>query len=127
MDYNKMPTNSFNDFFLSWMPDRKLLKRPCYLALANILEEDIVSGKLAAGTRLPPQRELADFLDINFTTVTRAYNLCREKNLIYGVIGSGTFVAPLPGNNAFCRRHRTSHAKLSAHQRAPAVPKRHPE
>ena len=107
MDYNKMPTNSFNDFFLSWMPDRKLLKRPCYLALANILEEDIVSGKLAAGTRLPPQRELADFLDINFTTVTRAYNLCREKNLIYGVIGSGTFVAPLPGNNALSRAQTT--------------------
>ena len=107
MDYNKMSTNSFNDFFLSWMPDRSKLSRPCYLALANMLEEDIVSGKLAAGTRLPPQRELADFLELNFTTVTRAYNLCREKNLIYGVIGSGTFVAPLPGNNKL-NNHATS-------------------
>jgi len=93
-----MPTNSFENFYLSWLPDKKLLKRPFYLTLANALEADIVSGKLAAGTRLPPQRELADFLDLNFTTVTTAYNLCREKNLIYGVIGRGTFVAPLPGN-----------------------------
>ena len=92
-----MPTNSFDDFYLSWIPERTLLKRPFYLTLANALEADIISGKLAAGTRLPPQRELADFLDLNFTTVTRAYDLCREKNLIYGVTGRGTFVSPLPG------------------------------
>ena len=97
MDYNKMPTNSFDNFFLSWAPDRKKLVRPYYLSLANALESDIISGKLASGTRLPPQRELADFLDLNFTTVTQAYNLCREKNLIYGVVGRGTFVAPLHG------------------------------
>ena len=101
MDYNKMPTNSFEHFPLSWIPDRAKLKRPFYLTLANALEADIASGKLAAGTRLPPQRELADYLDWNFTTVTQAYNLCREKNLIYGVIGRGTFVAPPPGKQAF--------------------------
>ena len=94
-----MPTNSFENFYLSWLPDRSRLKRPFYLTLANALENDIVSGKLAPGTRLPPQRELADFLDLNFTTVTQAYNLCREKDLIYGVTGRGTFVAPLPGKN----------------------------
>ena len=99
MDYNKMPTNSFEHFYLSWIPEKGKLKRPFYLTLANALEADIVSGKLAAGTRLPPQRELADYLDLNFTTVTQAYNLCREKNLIYGVTGKGTFVSPLPGKN----------------------------
>ena len=92
-----MPVNSFNHFHLSWVPERSKLKRPYYLSLANALEEDIVSGRLAAGTKLPPQRELADYLDLNFTTVTRAYDLCRERNLIYGMIGKGTFVSPLPG------------------------------
>ena len=92
-----MPTNSFEHFYLSWTPERGKLKRPFYLALANMLEEDIVSGKLASGTKLPPQRELADYLDINFTTVTQAYNLCRERKLIYGITGKGTFVSPLPG------------------------------
>ena len=62
-----------------------------------MLEHAIASGKLAPGTRLPPQREIADYLGINFTTVTRAYNLCREKGLIYGVIGSGSFVSAHPG------------------------------
>ncbi len=91
-----MAINSFENYFLSWKPDPDRLTRPLYLALANALESDIRDGNLVPGTRLPPQRELADFLGINFTTVTRAYDLCREKHLIYGVIGRGSFVAPLP-------------------------------
>ncbi len=104
MDYNKtvknMQSNSFENYFLSWKPDRKRLSRPVYLSLANALEEDIRSGHLSAGLQLPPQRELADYLGINFTTVTRAYELCREKNLIYGIVGRGSFVAPLSSENS---------------------------
>ncbi|MBR7131566.1 MAG: PLP-dependent aminotransferase family protein [Lentisphaeria bacterium] len=93
-----MPVNSFKNYFLSWFPEKSALTRPCYLSIANLLEKDIRSGKLAPGTKLPPQRELADYLDINFTTVTRAYDLCRERRLIYGSTGRGTFVAALPGS-----------------------------
>ena len=92
-----MPVNSFEKYFMSWSPEKSELTRPVYLSLANHLEADILSGKLAPGTRLPPQRELADYLGINFTTVTRAYDLCRERSLIYGVTGRGSFVASLPG------------------------------
>lgn len=92
-----MSINSFDRYFLSWIPDETKLSRPLYLALANQLEQDICSGKLAPGTRLPPQRELADYLGVNFTTITRAYDLCKERNLIYGITGRGSFVAPLPG------------------------------
>ena len=88
-----MPFNSFLNYPLSWKPDRQKLIRPIYLSLAKQLERDISQGFLIAGTKLPPQRELADFLDINFTTVTRAYKLCELKGLIYAVAGSGTFVA----------------------------------
>ena len=93
-----MPVNSFDDHPLSWAPSRSALGGgPVYLALAAALEGDIRSRAVAAGTKLPPQRELADFLDIDFTTVTRAYGVCREKGLIYGVTGRGTFVAPSAG------------------------------
>ena len=102
-----MPTNSFDHFYLSWTPEKESLTRPYYLALANALEADIVSGKLVSGTKLPPQRELADYLDLNFTTVTRAYNLGRERKLLYGVTGKGTFVSPLPGKET---AHRVSHS-----------------
>lgn len=89
-----MPVNSFESYPMSWKPRREdLPPGPLYLALAAKMEADIASGILGVGTRLPPQRELADFLDINFTTVTRAYELCREKGLIKGVVGRGTFVA----------------------------------
>ena len=89
-----MPFNSFLNYPMSWNPERSRLKRPIYLSLAEMLEEDIAAGFLPPGTKLPPQRELADFLDINFTTVTRTYRLCELKGLIYAVTGSGTFVAP---------------------------------
>lgn len=95
-----MPVNSFDDHPLSWRPDRSVLGGGAvYLSLAAALEDDIRSGAVVAGAKLPPQRELADFLDIDFTTVTRAYNVCREKGLIYGVTGRGTFVAADPGAN----------------------------
>lgn len=89
-----MPVNSFDNYPMAWKPDKKSLKRPFYKSLASLLEQDIINGFLAPGTKLPPQRELADFLDLNFTTITRAYKICEVKGLIYAVTGSGTFVAP---------------------------------
>lgn len=79
---------------MSWKPEKQHLKRPIYLSLAERLEQDIKSGLLAPGIKLPPQRELADFLDINFTTVTRAYSICERQGFIYAVTGSGTYVSP---------------------------------
>ncbi|WP_331280893.1 GntR family transcriptional regulator [Paenibacillus massiliensis] len=79
---------------MSWKPDKSRLKRPVYRSLSQLLEYDITHGFLAPGTKLPPQRELADYLDVNFTTITRAYKECELKGLIYGVTGSGTYVAP---------------------------------
>ncbi|MGX7419701.1 aminotransferase-like domain-containing protein [Carnobacterium gallinarum] len=92
-----MPINSYDYYPLSWYPDSTRIKRPKYEAIITLLEEDIVSGVLKANTKLPSQRELADYLDINFTTVTRAYKLGVEKGLLYTNIGSGTFVS----SNAF--------------------------
>ena len=92
-----MPINSFDHYPLSWKPDLSRLSRPYYLSLARDLEEKILTGELPEGTRLPPQRELADYLDLNYSTITRVYNACRRKGLVYGVTGRGTFVAPHPG------------------------------
>ena len=89
-----MPVNSFDQYPLTWKPDRTQLTKPIYLSLLMQLEEDIHAGRLLPGTKLPPQRELADYLDINFTTVTRAFDIARSKGLIYGVTGRGTFIAP---------------------------------
>ena len=91
-----MPINDFITHPLTWQPRREDLSRPKYASLASQLQKDIEEGLLPPGTRLPPQRMLADYLDINFTTVTRAYEICRERSLVYGITGRGTFVSPLP-------------------------------
>lgn len=93
-----MPVNSFDDYPLTWKPDKKALTSPIYRSLAETMENDIKSGKLPANTKIPPQRELADYLDLNHSTITKAYKLCEQKGLIHAVVGSGTFVSPNAGS-----------------------------
>lgn len=89
-----MPVNSFDSYPLTWKPDKQNVTHPYYQWLARDLEKSIRQGLLKEGTQLPPQREIADYLDVNYTTITRAYDICKKKGLIYGTIGKGTFVAP---------------------------------
>lgn len=77
-----------------WIPEIGAGARPMYLAIADALAADVLSGRLAPGTRLPPQRTLAEALDIDFTTVTRAYAEARKRGLLEGKVGQGTYVRP---------------------------------
>ncbi|MEZ5505626.1 MAG: PLP-dependent aminotransferase family protein [Gammaproteobacteria bacterium] len=67
-------------------------KRPAYLMIADLIEADIDKGFLQARDRLPPLRELADLLSLNYTTVTRAYREASSRGLIDSHPGSGSFV-----------------------------------
>ena len=89
-----MPVNSFENYPMSWKPDRNKLSYPIYDCLADLMEQDIKSGKLSANTKLPPQRELADYLDLNLSTITKAYKLCEMRGLIHAITGNGTYVTP---------------------------------
>ncbi|MBM6829748.1 PLP-dependent aminotransferase family protein [Anaerotignum lactatifermentans] len=89
-----MPVNSFADYPMSWKPEKERLTSPKYRSLAQLLTEDILSGTLPPHTKLPPQRELADYLDLNLSTITRAFQLCTSQGLLYGITGKGTFVSP---------------------------------
>ena len=88
-----MPFNSFENYPMSWRPSIDKSSRSLYKALAAKLEQDVISGELLPGTKLPPQRELADFLDINVSTVTKAFKACERKGLLGATVGSGTYVA----------------------------------
>ncbi|MDE5746794.1 MAG: winged helix-turn-helix domain-containing protein, partial [Acetatifactor sp.] len=88
-----MPVNSFDNYPMNWRPDLSGETGPKYRALAKMLEEDIKSGALKAGTKLPPQRELADYLDVNLSTVSKAYKLCMQKGLLSASVGNGTYVS----------------------------------
>ncbi len=89
-----MPINSFENYPMSWTPDKNKLVFPIYYSIADMMEQDIKSGRLPSNTKLPPQRELADYLDLNLSTITKAYKLCELRGLIHAVTGKGTFVTP---------------------------------
>ncbi|BHH83506.1 aminotransferase-like domain-containing protein [Desulforhopalus sp. 52FAK] len=69
------------------------LRSPKYLSIADALESDISAGNVLAGEQLPPQRELADQLSVNLSTVSRAYRVAENRGLISGIVGKGTFVS----------------------------------
>ena len=65
---------------------------PAYRALADVIGEAIACGRIAAGERLPPQRDLAYRLNVTVGTVGRAYDLLSQRGLTRGEVGRGTFV-----------------------------------
>ena len=76
----------------TWKPDLGRSDGPRYMAIADVIAMDLRSGVLVAGDRLPPQRELARELDIDFTTVARGYVEARKRGLVDSHVGRGTFV-----------------------------------
>ncbi|MDR3427866.1 PLP-dependent aminotransferase family protein [Silvimonas sp.] len=67
-----------------------------YLGIVEALEADIHSGQVARGERLPPQRAIAEALNVDLTTVTRAFNEARRRGLVEAHAGRGTFIAETP-------------------------------
>lgn len=69
---------------------------PKYRAIADALADAIADGSLAAGDRLPTQRDLAWQLGVTVGTVSRAYAEIGRRGLLSGEIGRGTFVRSGP-------------------------------
>ena len=76
-----------------WIPKLTGSGKPRYLAIADIIAEDVKSGKLTEGDRLPPQRKLASLLSIDFTTVARGYVEAQRRGLVASRVGHGTYVS----------------------------------
>jgi Transcriptional regulators containing a DNA-binding HTH domain and an aminotransferase domain (MocR family) and their eukaryotic orthologs len=96
-----MPVNSFENYPMTWKPVIDRTAKPLYLSLANQLKQDILNGSILPGTKLPPHRELADFLDINVSTVSKAIKVCELKGLLSATVGNGTFVSFSALSNAY--------------------------
>ena len=54
--------------------------------------EEIRSGALAAGARLPSTRRVAEELGVNRQTVVEAYRRLEQDGLVRQRVGSGTYV-----------------------------------
>ncbi len=72
--------------------DRSPDAAPLYVQIRERLALLIRRGDLSVGTRLPPDRQLADELRINRTTVVRAYSDLAAAGLVHAHVGRGTIV-----------------------------------
>ena len=81
------------DNALPWLPRLTARGGPRFLQIAEALQGAVADGLLKPGDRLPPQRHLAALLDVDLTTVTRAYDEARRRHLLEGRGARGTYVA----------------------------------
>jgi DNA-binding transcriptional MocR family regulator len=65
---------------------------PLYRQLFEQIADQIRSGRLVRGARLPATRELAGLLGLNRATVSAAYEMLESSGLISGHVGRGSFV-----------------------------------
>ena len=69
---------------------------PLYEALYRCIRQDILSGQLPAGTRLPSKRALAQNLEVSKITVEAAYSQLLAEGFIRSREKVGYFVEDLP-------------------------------
>jgi GntR family transcriptional regulator len=76
-----------------------MTSRPAdYLRVVDAITEQINSGALAPGDKLPTYAQLADQYFVSVSTAQAALRILRDRGLIEGHQGKGTFVSELPGS-----------------------------
>ncbi|MEX0969402.1 MAG: GntR family transcriptional regulator [Paracoccaceae bacterium] len=65
---------------------------PLYLQISESLIRDIASGRLADGSRLPPERDMAKSLGISIGTLRKALAELEKLELLRRIHGSGNYV-----------------------------------
>ncbi len=67
---------------------------PIYIQIADGISEQILSGALKQGGRIPSVREWGATIGVNPNTVARSYELLTERGVIFNQRGIGYFVCP---------------------------------
>jgi DNA-binding transcriptional MocR family regulator len=92
----------------NWLPSLTTGHGPLYVRIADDAESAIKSGALPHGAKLPPQRDLAYDVGVTIGTISRAYALLRERGLVSGEVGRGTYVQADTNNPATAPRDPVS-------------------
>lgn len=66
-------------------------------AVVAQIEDLVLSGVLKSGQKLPPERELAELMDVSRPMVREAIKSIEARNLLVVRQGEGTFIAELTG------------------------------
>lgn len=67
-------------------------QRPIYLQIKEMIEEDILNGKLKPDEQIPSNSQLVSYYNINPVTVLKGINLLVDDGLIYKKRGIGMYV-----------------------------------
>ncbi|NYI85024.1 FadR/GntR family transcriptional regulator [Saccharopolyspora hordei] len=90
---------------------RPVTRARTYELVIDRVEEQIVSGQLGVGDRLPPERDLAQMLGVSRAAVREAFRALEAQGVLRMAVGtgpdSGTTVAALPSQalNRLLRLH----------------------
>jgi len=72
---------------------------PLYKQIQNHLREQILSGKLRPGDRVPSERELSQYFKVSQITTKQALAALADENMVIRIKGKGTFVAGRDGTD----------------------------
>ncbi|RKN29947.1 winged helix-turn-helix domain-containing protein [Micromonospora musae] len=67
-----------------------------YLRVVNAVTEQIESGELGPGDKLPTYAQLAEQHKVSVSTAQAALRILRDRGLVEGQQGKGTFVTEHP-------------------------------
>ena len=96
--------------------------RPLYQQLYDGIRDEILTGRLSPGTRLPSSRMLAAGLQVGRNTVMLAFEQLRAEGYVQGRRGAGTYVThTLPENVLYIRPQRMNTRERSALMRPLSV------
>ena len=68
-------------------------RKSIYEQVMDQLKEQIMTGQMATGEKLPSVRELSKSITVNPNTVQKAYRELERQGDVYTTSGVGTFVA----------------------------------
>lgn len=68
----------------------KSKKTPLYRQITEQIQAQIISGEIPDGFQFPSERQLADTLGVNRTTVLNAYKELKADGLLASHVGRGT-------------------------------------
>ena len=67
-------------------------KIPLYQKIMLLIQDGIKNGELVAGSLLPSERKLAQLLQVNRSTVIRAFDELSDRGILIRKKGSGTYI-----------------------------------
>ncbi|QSX05526.1 GntR family transcriptional regulator [Sedimentibacter sp. zth1] len=65
---------------------------PIYIQVINKIKQDLITGKLKNGDKMPSARDLSAELKINLNTVARVYKELEIEGIVFTKRGIGTYV-----------------------------------